>query len=157
MAMNLKVYWHPPVRLVDGRKDNLIYSCDWERIPEGPGVYMFGRLFAGSFAPLYIGKSKGVAGRIWQHLAGNIPLMMKLKNGAKNGQRVVVAGEWQSSRGQNARKALGLIESALIKHSLLQGHDIFNDKMTKTVSNTITRTGHTAHGFLPKHMKIEVR
>ena len=84
-------------------------------------------------------------------------MMMKLKNGAKNGQRVVVAGEWQSSRGQNARKALGLIESALIKHSLLQGHDIFNDKMTKTVSNRITRMGHTAHGFLPKHMKIEVR
>jgi hypothetical protein len=155
MAMNLKVLWHPPVQLSDGRKDNLIYACDWSRVPDGPGVYMFGRLFAKTFEPLYIGKSKSISGRIWQHLASNIQLMMMLKNKAKSGTRVVVAGEWQAVRGQQERSALALIESALIKHALAQGYDIFNDKGTKTPSHSITRLGHSASGFLPKYMKVE--
>ena len=155
--MNLKVRWHQPVELFDGKKENLIYNCDWTRIPEGAGVYIFGRLFASAFAPLYVGKSKKIARRIWQHLERNIPLMMMLKNQAKNGQRVVVVGEWKSAPGQKESKAIALIESALIKHALAQGFDIFNDKGTKTTSHTITRVGYKVDGFVPKRMKVEAR
>jgi hypothetical protein len=152
MAMNLTVHWHKPVALKAG-KDWLIYDCDLDAIPEAPGVYVFGRLFGADLGPVYIGRADNIRKRVEQHLHGNVKLMNVLKAHTKNGNRVVVAGEWLSSPGQQQNRALPVIEAALIKHALAEGYSIFNNKGAKEPAHTINRSGFKMGGFLPKLIK----
>jgi hypothetical protein len=155
-SMDLEVFWHPPVALVDGTSVGLTYTCNsMERIHDGPGVYIFGRQFGDAVEPLYIGQAGNVRRRVYQHLNNNVRLMNSLAK-AKNGTRVVLVGEWYAKQGQQARRVLRLIESALIKFALAEGHEILNDRGTRTPFHSLSMGGsRLAVGLFRPEMKLE--
>jgi hypothetical protein len=140
--VDLQIFWRAPVPLRQARaNENLIYACDhWESIPAVPGVYVFGRLFGDSVDPIYIGRANVLSARIAQHIDGNVRLMQAIKQ-RPNGARVVLIGEWNAKKGQQRARVLPVLEAALIKYALAEGHDIVNDKGTKTPVHTIAMTG----------------
>ena len=154
--MDLNVFWHKPVKLVDGSDQRLIYKCpSLDRIHPGPGVYVFGRRFGDGIEPRYIGQAKNVRQRIHQHLNGNVRLMTALRD-AKIGSRVVLVGELRTKPGQQAAKVLRLIEAALIKYALAEGHEIVNSLGTKTPHHELSMEGNRlAVGLFRSSMKLE--
>jgi hypothetical protein len=140
--VDLEIFWHGPVYLRDARDhENLIYACDYlDAIPSSPGVYVFGRLFGENVDPVYIGRATDLRRRIGQHIENNVRLMQAIKR-RPNGTRVVLIGEWRGKKGQQEGRALPLIESALIKFALAEGHELVNDKGTKTPVHTISMVG----------------
>ena len=100
--MKLYLAWKSPVPLKDGDRENLIYLPDQERLPKAAGVYVFGRRRKnGGFEALYVGRANNIRGRVWGQRK-NLPLMMHLKN-AKDGQRVVRIGVFESRSGQKVK------------------------------------------------------
>lgn len=141
MALNLEVFWRKPYRLVDASTDGLIYSCpEIDRIPNSAGVYYFARQFGAGLIPLYVGQAIDLRKRLWQHFEANVRLMRSIQE-AKNGTRVVVVGQWTPQPGQQRKRALNLIESALIKSALAEGYDLFNYNGTRTPTHTIKLYG----------------
>jgi hypothetical protein len=141
----LKIYlkWDKPIRLKDGSRVNLIYSCgDLERISNKPGVYIFGRRFGNRVAPLYVGQALKLQTRIEQQL-NNVRLMMGLKN-AQAGRRILLVGRLTLRRGQQKQKVLEIVESALIKHALAEGHDLLNQQGTKARVHAIRSKGNSS-------------
>src|SRR5579859_2279421 len=139
--MDIEVFWHRPVRLRDARADeNLIYACDhMDAIPAAPGVYVFGRLFGNSVDPIYVGRANVLVTRVGQQI-GNVRLMRAIER-RPNGARVVLIGEWYAKRGQQRGRALPILETALIKHALAEGHDLVNEKGAKTPVHRIAMAG----------------
>jgi hypothetical protein len=137
-SMELDIFWHAPIDLRDD--DDLILTCELDKLPEEPGVYAFCRTFGDKIEPLYIGRASNLRGRIQGHFKSSVKLMKKIKD-AKNGQKVVVTGELRTKSGQNADKALVIVETALIKHAMAEGHDLLNVAGTKTPVHTINSSG----------------
>lgn len=143
MALDIEVWWHRPFSL---REDDggLIYVCDeLDEIPNAPGVYVFGRMFGHNITPIYIGRAKKIRRRITQHLESNVRLMKAVQH-AKAGDRVVLAGEWLSKPGQQRERVLPIVEAELISHALAQGHELVNDKGTRTPTHSLTNKGYRA-------------
>jgi hypothetical protein len=138
--MDLDIFWHRPVELTDGSDDNLILTCDFDKIPQAPGVYTFARKWGDQIEPLYIGQASDLRGRIWQHCNNNVRLMRQIEN-AQRGLKVVLAAEWRAKPGQQQRRSLNAIEAALIKYALAEGHDLFNVQGTKRPVHTINSAG----------------
>jgi hypothetical protein len=138
--MELDVFWHRPVSLSDGRAEGLILTCKFDEIPEAPGVYAFCRMFGESIEPLYIGLATDLRGRVWGHLNGNVRLVHRIME-AKIGPKVVLTGEWKPKPGQRPSKALRLIESALIKYAIAEGHDLLNKQGAKRRVHTVNSSG----------------
>lgn len=84
--MKLKLNWAKPVRLKTSKTG--IYDIDLEAIPKMPGVYIFARKWGKSYEALYVGRSKGLRGRVKGHL-NNVKLMKHLEK-AKTGKRVLI-------------------------------------------------------------------
>lgn len=139
-SMELDVFWHPPIDLREDHDDGLILTCELEKLPEEPGVYAFCRTFGDKIEPLYIGRAADLRSRIKGHFKGSVRLMNKIKD-AKIGQKVVLAGEWRAKPGQSAHKALAIIESALIKYAIAEGHDLLNVVGARTPVHTINSSG----------------
>lgn len=156
--MDLDIQWHAPVGLRDGTPERLIYACDeLEFLPDTAGVYLFGREFGVNIAPIYIGKAGNLRLRVRQHLERNIKLMKSIE-AAKNGRRVVQVGEWRAKPGQQAKRVLPIIESALIKYALAEGFELVNVHGTKTPVHELSMTGNRAGTRLFRtYMKIEHR
>jgi hypothetical protein len=76
---------------------------------------------------------------------------------AKNGARVVLIGEWKPKRGQQESRVLPIIERMLIKYALAEGHELFNEKGTRTPVHTLSMTGGRmiCSGLFRRTMKIE--
>ncbi len=142
--MDLQVRWHAPFLLRPATaQEPLLYACDtFDSIPDVPGVYLFARRHGEHLEPIYIGRATRIQKRIEQHLK-SVPLMKAVQQ-ASSGERLVLAGEWLPKRGQQERRALPLIESALIKFALAEGYSIVNDKGTKTPVHTISMSGNRA-------------
>jgi hypothetical protein len=156
--MDLDVFWHPPVDLHDGSKESLILTCDLEQIPEEPGVYAFCRMFGEKIDPLYIGQAKNLRGRIRGHFKHNVQLMHKIVE-AKIGPKVVLPGEWKPKRGQSLEGALDVIEAALIKYALAEGHELFNVQGAKRPVHTINSSGNrdACPHLFHRSIKVEKR
>jgi hypothetical protein len=134
--MELKVIWHKPVRLRDSRADaNGIYEIDLHKIPEKPGIYIFMRVFGKKQNPLYIGKARRLRSRIKQQLQ-YVKLMRGIENAA-NGSRVVIFGEFVPKKGQQQAKCLSLIEKAMIRHFLSEGHNLLNKAGTSLAHHSL--------------------
>jgi hypothetical protein len=128
--MKLQIEWANLIALRKAsREDNLIYTLPYSRLPNVAGVYVFGRKYGSNFEALYIGKAGKIRGRVRGHLK-NLPLMLHLQN-AKNGKRVVLAGKFISKPGQQVGKCLPLLEKALIRYFLSEGHDLVNKQGTR--------------------------
>jgi hypothetical protein len=93
--MDIEITWYPPLPLTDGSAEDLIYTVDENELKawDGcPGVYMFCRMFNGSVIPMYIGRSKNLYNRIWEHLE-TTSLMRRIESESK-GERVLMIGEY---------------------------------------------------------------
>jgi hypothetical protein len=135
----ISIIWQPPLQLTASQAQNMIYTCDVGAIPDAAGVYVFGRAFGSNFAPIYIGETQSLQQRISQHLQF-VPLMMALKN-APNGARFLHASVLEGKRGQKAKNALQRVGRAMIKYALAQGHELVNEKGTKTPYDEIQFSG----------------
>jgi hypothetical protein len=83
--MKLSIQWSKPLTLKDASLENLIYRAEIEKLPNAPGIYVFGRRWGGNqFEALYVGKANKIRGRVNGHF-NNLRLMQHLK-GAKNGK-----------------------------------------------------------------------
>jgi hypothetical protein len=152
--MKLFLKWQPPVPLVDGSNQNLIYVLDPEKLPAAAGVYVFGRRRRNrGFEALYVGKANNIRSRVWGHRK-NLPLMMHLKN-AKQGELVVRAGVYSARPGQNPVRCIPIIERALIRYFLSEGHDLVNIVGTRLRRHEISTVGRHPNLFIPKLMFVD--
>src|SRR5262245_43348554 len=119
--MKLHIEWTRPLPLRDATHENLIYNISLDRLPKTAGIYVFGRRWGNQFEALYVGKAGGVRGRVKGQL-NNLRLMQHLKN-AKLGKRVIMTGRIVTKPGQRLEKCLTLLERALIRYFLSEGHD----------------------------------
>jgi hypothetical protein len=149
--VKIDVKWDKPIRLKDGAKFNRIYVCSIDRIPAKPGVYIFARTFGKSVAPLYVGQALKLKNRIDGQF-NNLRLMMGLKQ-ADNGRRILLVGRLNLHRGQQKKKVLDIVESALIKHALAGGHDLLNQQGTKTKVHVIKSEG---NGWSRKAVPLKI-
>lgn len=80
--------------------------------------------------------------------------MMHLKN-AKDGQRVVRIGVFESRSGQKVKKCLPLIERALIRYFLSEGHDLVNKAGARLGRHELASDGKHPNLFIPKLMYLD--
>jgi len=151
--MKLHIEWTRPHKLRDGSKLNFIYTFDTEKLPKSPGVYIFARRWGASFEALYVGKATGLRGRI-KNQFNNLRLMQHLKN-AKAGNRVVLAGALRTRPGQQRAKSLDLVERALIRYFLSEGHDLVNKQGTRLRRHEVVSDGSHPKRAFPRHIFVE--
>jgi hypothetical protein len=153
VTMELSIEWHRALPLVSGRKEGLIYTADLEKLPRTAGVYIFARRWGKGFEALYIGQSTNLRGRTRSHL-NNLRLMRHLEE-AKTGRRVIFVGEALTKPGQQMEKVLRLLERALIRHYLSEGHDLVNQQGVRIRRHEITSAGRIPRSFVPGLMYLE--
>lgn len=152
--MKLYLEWHNPVPLTDGSKQNLIYVVDPKRLPSAPGIYIFGRQRrTGGHEALYVGRAGNIRGRVWGH-RNNLQLMVHLKN-AKQGKIFVRVGVLKLRPGQKPEKCLAIIERALIRYFLSEGHDLVNKAGTRLRRHEISSVGRHPQRFIPRLMFVD--
>ena len=151
--MKLFVEWSRLVSLRDAARQNLIYSVVLDKLPGVPGVYVFGRRWGNQFGALYVGKATGIRARVKNQL-NNLRLMQHLKN-AKAGKRIVLAGRIITKPGQQMDRCLPLIERALIRYFLSEGHDLVNKQGTRLRRHELSSSGKHPKRFFPSLMYVE--
>ena len=140
--MDIEIQWHQPIPLQDGSTDDLIYMVDEDELKEWydcPGVYMFCRIYNESMIPLYIGRSKNLYNRIWEHL--ETTTFMKQIAKSPRGEKVLIMGEYISKPGQSSERAIAIVEKALIEHALTEGYELLNKAGTKTPTHEVRFSG----------------
>jgi len=151
--MQLHVEWGRPILLKDAARENLIYNLDLSRLPEASGIYVLGRRWGQEFEALYVGKATRLRGRVKGQL-NNLRVMQHLKN-AKGGKRVVLSGRFVRKPGKPLEKSLLMIERALIRYFLSEGHDLVNKQGTRLRQHAIASTGKHPKKFIPRVMYVE--
>jgi hypothetical protein len=137
--MKLRLEWARPIPLRDASLENLIYSLDHAKIPLGAGVYVFGRRFGTNFEALYVGKANVLRWRVRGQFK-NLPLMLHLQN-AKIGKKILLTGRFIAKPGQRPEKCLSLLERALIRYFLSEGHDLVNKQGVRLRRHEVTSIG----------------
>jgi hypothetical protein len=152
--MKLHLEWARPILLRDASQQNLIYSVDLKKLPSDGGVYIFGRRRRSKgFEALYVGKANNIRIRIRGQFK-NLPLMLHLKN-AKYGKRIILTGQFKSLPGQRSGKCLPLIERALIRYFLSEGHDLVNKQGARIRRHEIASSGKRPRSFIPGLIFLE--
>jgi hypothetical protein len=151
--MRLSVEWMRPILLKDGTRDNLIYAVDPNKLPEFAGIYVLGRRWGSQFEALYVGKANRIRGRLKGQM-NNLRLMQHLKN-AKGGKRIALFGKVVTRPGQRLEKCMALIERALIRYFLSEGHDLVNKEGTRLRRHEIASSGKHPKRFIPGLMYVE--
>ena len=151
--MKLHVEWGRPVRLRDGSKQGLIYTVDTAKLPSAPGIYIFGRHWGSNLEALYVGKANKIRSRVKGQL-NNLRLMHHLK-GASTGKRLVLAGKILTRPGQRLQKSVLLIERALIRYFLSEGHDLVNKQGTRLRRHQVSSSGKHPKRFIPNPLYLE--
>jgi hypothetical protein len=151
--MRLQVEWSRPIRLKDGRKQGLIYSIDLHKVAARPGVYVFARRYGSRFEALYVGQAKKIRSRVKGQL-NNLRLMHHLQ-AATAGRRILLAGKFLAKPGQESSKCLNLVERALIRYFLSEGHDLVNKLGTRLRRHEIDSSGKHPRGFPPAKIYLE--
>jgi hypothetical protein len=150
--MKLRIEWLPSIQLEDGRDQNLIYVCDYESIPERPGIYVFGRTFGAAFEALYVGRAGSSLKRRIKQQFNNVKLMQHVRN-AKNGDRVLLVGLFASQKGQQTNNCLPVMEHAFIRHYLDADNDLVNVQGTRLKTHAIVSSG--ASGKIPHKLVVD--
>jgi len=151
--MILGLDWTRPIPLKDASKENLIYSVPLEKIPSAAGVYVFGRRYGQKFEALYVGKANKIRGRV-KGQCNNLRLMQHLKN-AKSGRRVLLAARFIARPGQQKPNCLSLIERALIRYFLSEGHDLVNKQGVRIRRHEISSSGKYPKRYFPSPIFLE--
>jgi hypothetical protein len=147
--MDIEVRWLKPFELFRSKSD-LLYEIDgMDFVPATPGVYVFGRAHGDTVCPLYVGKAGDLRKRVEQQL-NNLKLMRAIDR-APNGYRLLYVAEFLGKGGQDAMKAVSIVESALISAAMVEGFELINIQGTKTLAHTITSTGNReARSWFPE-------
>jgi hypothetical protein len=156
--MKIDIKWDKPIVLRDGSRFNRIYHSEskLKKIPAKPGVYVFARRHGRNVYPLYIGQAGNLRSRVDGQF-NNLRLMMGLKN-VEAGRRILLVGRLILHRGQRMKKVLDVVESALIKRALADGHDLINQQGTKTRVHVIRSKGNNwSRQIAPLAILIERR
>jgi hypothetical protein len=152
--MKLHLEWLPPITLLDGAKENLIYTCDYESIPDRPGIYIFGRRHGAAFEALYVGKaSSSLQSRAKQQF-NNVRLMQHIRN-AKTGERILMLGRFVAQQGQQPDNCLPIIEQAFIRHYLERDDDLVNVHGTKLKTHEIVSEGAGVRHAVPMKLVVD--
>lgn len=152
--MKLQVEWMRPIMLRDGTHQNLIYTVNLDRLPDNTaGIYVLGRRFGSHFEALYVGKASRIRGRLKDQL-NNLRLMQHLRK-AKTGRRIALIGRVVTRPGQRLDKCLALIERALIRYFLSEGHDLVNKQGTRLRRHEIVASGNHPKRFIPSPIYLE--
>ena len=150
--MRLRLEWKRQISLRSAARQNLIYSVDQDKLPSVAGIYVFGRRhYGGGFEALYVGQAKDIRGRLKGQQFKNLPLMMHVKN-AKSGKRVLLTACFKPKPGQRLTKCLALVERALIRYFLSEGHDLVNKQGTRLRRHEIVSSGNS---LIPKLMFLD--
>jgi hypothetical protein len=151
--MKLHIEWARLIHLKDGTKQNMIYTADQNKLPSISGIYILGRRWGSDIEALYVGKANNICSRVKGQL-NNLRLMQHLKN-AKAGKRMILFGKIITKPGQRMEKSLRLIERALIRYFLSEGHDLVNKQGTRLRHHQITSEGKHPKKFFPSNMFLE--
>jgi len=151
--MKLQVEWTRPIPLKDATRENLIYMTDLNKLQKIAGIYILGRRWGTDFEALYVGKANDIRGRVKGQL-NNLRLMQHLRN-AKAGKRIVVTGKVITKPGQQLEKCLRLIERALVRYFLSEGHDLVNKQGTRIRRHEVVSSGKQPKRFIPGLMYLE--
>lgn len=145
--------WSRVVRLRDASKQNMIYAAPLDKLPEGRGIYIFGRRFGNSFEPLYVGQATNIRGRVKGQL-NNLRLMQYLKN-ARAGKRILLVGQLKGQRGRSRGKALDLVERAFIRHFLSEGAELANKQGVRIRRHEVLSNGRHPRRYFPSPIYLE--
>lgn len=152
--MQINANWSQPLTLTKDRKGKLVYTVDLEDIPQSPGVYIFGRQHGESIAPIYIGETLTLRGRIKSHLE-SVPLMHAVRD-APAGNRFLIYCTVKTRSKERAKRQIVILERALILHAQAEGHQIVNKKGTKLPTDTICFSGNrTSEALAPRKMLVK--
>jgi len=152
--MKLEVEWMRSILLRDARRDeNLIYNVTLERLSSTAGIYIFGRRWGDQFEALYVGKANSIRPRVKGQL-NNLRVMRHLQS-AKTGKRVLLVGRVITKPGQQLEKCLLLVERALIRYFLSEGHDLVNMLGTRIRRHEVSSSGKLPKRFIPGLMFVE--
>ena len=150
--MDLEIRWHKAFDLKESKKSEFIYEVnDFEAIPNSPGIYYFARAYADSISPLYIGQAINLQQRVKQQL-NSLKLMRGIQH-APSGDRLLFVAEFIPKPGQSTKKALSVIESALISTALVEGFELINVHGKKKEAHSIASRGNLeARSWLPENV-----
>lgn len=151
--MKLHLEWSKPLQLKDASRDNLIYSAEVAKLPDAPGVYVFGRVWKNQFEALYVGKAGRIKSRVKGHF-NNLRLMQHLRN-AKSGKRILLAGRVDTKPGQQIEKCLTVIERGFIRYFLSEGHDLVNKQGTRLRRHEVASSGKHPKKYFPRLMYVD--
>ncbi len=124
-----------------------------EKVLESPGIYVFARRWGSSLEALYVGQGSNLRSRIKGQM-NNVRLMQHLVN-AKTGRRIVLFGRARPRPGQRLSKVLNLLERALIRYFLSEGHDLVNRQGVRIRRHEVNSTGRQPKRFIPALMYLE--
>lgn len=130
-------------------------SVELGEIPTGPGVYIFLRKHGKKFDALYVGKTKGLQGRIKNQL-NNLHLMKEVRNSG-NGSKMLMIGEFIPKPGQQMDPSLLRIEKALIRHFVSHNDSLLNVQGTKLKLATVRSERRDLKTFLPVSISVEFK
>jgi hypothetical protein len=153
ITMILHLEWTRRFRLRDATRQGMIYSLPLDKLPDKPGIYIFGRQFGQSFEALYVGKADRIQRRAKTQL-NNRRLMQHLKT-AKIGKRSFLAGVFRPKPGQQPGKCLSLIERAYIRYFLSEAHELVNKQGIKLKRHEIESSGRHPKRFFPNMIYLE--
>jgi hypothetical protein len=155
--MKISASWKQPIELERcKRSETGIYKLDLQKLPESPGVYVFGRTYGDSVVPIYIGETLSLRSRIKGHL-NSIALMDAIKKATKQpGNRFLIYCTVHTRSKDLAKSYVKIIETALIRHSQGEGYGLVNVRGTKRPTHQIDFTGNmTSQALAPRSMLIE--
>lgn len=153
--MKIFVEWGKPLTLRDGSIQNMIYVVDVNKVPDSAGVYVFRRRWGKKIEAVYVGKGTNIRSRVKGQF-NNLRLMQHLKQ-AKSGKRVVLFGKVITKPGQKIDKVVSLLERALIRHFLSEGHDLVNIQGVRIRRHEVNSDGYQPKKFIPRLMFLEKR
>ena len=158
MGMTVTASWHAPISLVPTDDNGYKFTDgDAEKIPNGPAVYMFGRLYDQKATPLYIGKSFTLRDRICSQHLDSRRFMTALRN-FPNGERFVMYCTFTLHGKQSPSKVLDLAERGLIDKALTEGHQLINIQGTRTPIHTFHFSGNrTSEQLVGREMLVRNR
>ena len=151
--MKISVEWGRPLALRGVSRQNLMYVVDFDKVPDSTGVYVFGRRWGKNIEALYVGKATNIRGRVKGQF-NNLRLMQHLKQ-AKAGKRVLLFGKAITKPGQKIDKVISLLERALIRHFLSEGHDLVNRQGARIRRHEVNSDGYQPKKFIPRRMFLE--
>jgi hypothetical protein len=137
--MKLHLEWEQRITLQYKPDGNFIFACNLDEVPDAPGIYIFGREHGDNFEAIYVGQAISIRVRIKQQF-NNLSLMRHIEN-AKAGAKIIQAGIFVAKKGQQLAKSLDIVEGALIRHFLYEGHELVNIKGRRLIQHEISSGG----------------